>query len=359
MAQGAAARGIEIKVGILVTVCLVLLGLFIWLLGDFGPSSGQDLFIDVESSASLKPGAPVKIAGVSAGRVTAIDYRGGAIDPKTNKPVLVRVHLSVDGDKLKSLNRDAQFYITTQGVLGEKYVEISPVPSAAPSLAAGDVVNGEPPLRLEMMALNANRVLRSLDRVLKKNEDKLSDIITETHSAVANANETMKVIRRAVERVDGVVQTAEPKVSLALDEFLAVEQEVKSLASAARSVVGDGSELRETIGNVRSLTGQVKSAVKPVVGDVRAALARYSSLATAGKGFVVDAKAFVADAKTMAGTSLGKVDRILEDIQVLSGRLKDGQGTIGALLSDREMYDDIREMMKDLRRHPWKFIWKE
>lgn len=53
------------------------------------------------------------------------------------------------------------------------------------------------------------------------------------------------------------------------------------------------------------------------------------------------------------------VRAILADTKVLTQRLKDGQGTIGALLSDREMYDDIREMMKDLKRHPWKFIWKE
>ena len=24
-----------------------------------------------------------------------------------------------------------------------------------------------------------------------------------------------------------------------------------------------------------------------------------------------------------------------------------------------EIDDDVREMMKDLKRHPWKFLWKE
>ena len=37
----------------------------------------------------------------------------------------------------------------------------------------------------------------------------------------------------------------------------------------------------------------------------------------------------------------------------------DGEGMIGALLNDREMYDDVWEMMKDFKRHPWKFLWKE
>ncbi len=30
-----------------------------------------------------------------------------------------------------------------------------------------------------------------------------------------------------------------------------------------------------------------------------------------------------------------------------------------ALLADQELYDDVKELLADLRRHPWKFIWKE
>jgi phospholipid/cholesterol/gamma-HCH transport system substrate-binding protein len=57
--------------------------------------------------------------------------------------------------------------------------------------------------------------------------------------------------------------------------------------------------------------------------------------------------------------TLGVIQGVLSDAKSISETLKSGQGTIGALLTDREMYDDIREMMKDLKRHPWKFIWKE
>ena len=36
-----------------------------------------------------------------------------------------------------------------------------------------------------------------------------------------------------------------------------------------------------------------------------------------------------------------------------------GRGAVGALLRDDEMYDDIRELIRELKRRPWRLIWKE
>ena len=39
--------------------------------------------------------------------------------------------------------------------------------------------------------------------------------------------------------------------------------------------------------------------------------------------------------------------------------LRAGKGTAGALLSRDEVYSDLRELIRDLKRNPWKFFWKE
>lgn len=338
-------RAIEIKVGLLVTVCVALLVMFVLLLGDFSMSRGGELYLDVDTSAALKPGAPIKVAGVNAGKVSSVEYRGGEVDPATGRPVFVRVTLGIDEDKLATLREDARFYITTQGVLGEKYVEIEPMGNAAPHVKPGAVVVGEPPLRLEIMAMNANRVLSSLANVLRDNERHLTDIIV-------NTSEVTRVARRVADRVDTLLADNAPKVGVALDELLAIEAEVKTLAATANAVLGDGSELRSAVRNVSALSASVRAAVGPVVGDVRGTLARYGALADSGRDLVAEARA-------MAGRSLSAVDAILADVQEITARVRSGEGTIGAFLADKEMYDDVREMMKDLRRHPWKFIWKE
>jgi len=338
-------RAIEIKVGILVTVCVALLVVFVVLLGDFSMSGGGRIFLDVDTSAALKVGAPVKVAGVPSGKVTAVDYRGGAVDPAVGRPVQVRVTLTVADEKLATLRRDARFYITTQGVLGEKYVEIEPRGVDAPLLGPDAVVEGEQPLRLEIMAMNANTVLSSLSELLRKNEGNLDDIISD-------AAATMRTVRKVAERADVLLADNSPKVGQVIDDLLEVEAEVKKLAVAANAVIGDGSEARTAILNISALSGDVREAIGPVVTDVRRTLAKYGDLADSGRDFV-------GEVREVAARSLGNVDAVIADVKAVTSKIRDGQGTIGALLADKEMYDDIREMMKDLKRHPWKFIWKE
>jgi phospholipid/cholesterol/gamma-HCH transport system substrate-binding protein len=48
----------------------------------------------------------------------------------------------------------------------------------------------------------------------------------------------------------------------------------------------------------------------------------------------------------------GRADRVL-------GRLEAGEGTGGALLKDPALYDELRTLVTDLRKHPWKVLWKD
>jgi len=340
-----AERNIEVKVGLLVAICLGLLVAFIIVLGGVSSSSGAKLYLDVDTSATLKAGAPVKVAGVPAGKVTGVEYRGGSIDPTTGKPVFVRVTLAVDADKLATLRKDTRFYITNQGVLGEKYVEIEPVSTEGPALTEGEIVAGEPPLRLEIMAMNANRVLASLSNVLRKNEKAIDEMIV-------NAAGAMATVKRTVDRVDLLLAAAAPKIDEVITKAIKVEDEVLVVLAGVNAVIGDGNELRALVRNAAGLAADARQQLAPLTGDARLAIQRYASLGEKAETMLAEVN------KDLSG-AVEAVKAILSDAKVLTQRLKDGQGTIGALLSDREMYDDIREMMKDLKRHPWKFLWKE
>ena len=46
-------------------------------------------------------------------------------------------------------------------------------------------------------------------------------------------------------------------------------------------------------------------------------------------------------------------------VQVVMANIKQGKGTAGALLVDQQIYDDLKELVRDLKRNPWKFFWKE
>ncbi len=341
----AGEKHIEVKVGVLVVICLALLVTFIVVLGGVSSSRGETLYVDVDTSATLKVGAPVKVAGVPSGKVTGVEYRGGEIDPAVNRPVFVRVTLSVDKDKLASLRRDSRFYITNQGVLGEKYVEIEPVSHEGPTLSANDIVVGEPPLRLEIMAMNGNRVLASLSNVLRKNEKAIDEMIV-------NAAAAMSTVKSAVERIDGLLVTGAPKVDAFLTKALVLEDEILKAVQGVNAVIGDGSEMRALVQNASLLAADARAQISPLSGSVKQALDRYTAVGE-------KAEAMLGALDKEVNATLDVINGVLSDAKSISSALKSGKGTIGALLTDREMYDDIREMMKDLKRHPWKFIWKE
>ena len=47
------------------------------------------------------------------------------------------------------------------------------------------------------------------------------------------------------------------------------------------------------------------------------------------------------------------------DAQVILAHVKKGEGSVGALVMDEQVYDDLQEMVRDLKHNPWKFFWRE
>lgn len=49
---------------------------------------------------------------------------------------------------------------------------------------------------------------------------------------------------------------------------------------------------------------------------------------------------------------------VVNDLDESLARIKRGEGTVGRLLSDDSIYEDLEAMIKDLRHNPWKLFWK-
>ena len=122
--MAARERNIELKVGLLVLVALALFGGFVFVLGEYRTGDRERIEVDFTTSADLKAGAPVKIAGVTVSKVKDVAFWGGRPDPNTGRPVQVRVGLDLDREMAKTVREDANAFISTLGILGEKYVEI-------------------------------------------------------------------------------------------------------------------------------------------------------------------------------------------------------------------------------------------
>ena len=47
------------------------------------------------------------------------------------------------------------------------------------------------------------------------------------------------------------------------------------------------------------------------------------------------------------------------DARAIVAHVRAGRGTVGAIVMDEELYDDIQEMLRDLKHNPWKLFWRE
>ena len=125
-------KGIEVLVGFFVLLGLlglVFLSLKAANLASFGQRSGYTVTARFDNIGGLKVRAPVRSAGVTVGRVTAI-----ALDARSFQGV---VTLEIDKDVL--FPKDSSAKILTAGLLGDQYVGIEPGGNEA-NLGTGDVI---------------------------------------------------------------------------------------------------------------------------------------------------------------------------------------------------------------------------
>jgi len=345
-------HALEVKVGILITLCGGVLAAFIILLGDFGIANGEVLYMDVPTSANLKSGAHVKIAGVRAGKVTKIDYLGGETDSETGKPVYVRVTLTIERDKFVSLREDANIFITSVGVLGEKYVEINPGSPDAERMKAGSIVDGKPPMQLALMTSNVSALLSSLNTILDENKENLGGLIAATA-------DTVKSFKSTSERLEGLLERNESRIDEAVEGVVKIEKEVEKLVASGNNAIGDGEELKAAIKDVRLIAQDLRQNTGPILGNIRSAVSKFKGAGDTAQSLMKNVEKVVGSTAGKMENTFTEVEGVVKDVKVMTQRLKSGKGTIGALLSDTEMYEDIKELVKDLKRHPWKFLWKQ
>jgi phospholipid/cholesterol/gamma-HCH transport system substrate-binding protein len=53
-----------------------------------------------------------------------------------------------------------------------------------------------------------------------------------------------------------------------------------------------------------------------------------------------------------------KLEKVADSLDAVLNQVRTGQGTVGKLIYDQGLYDDVEAMVKDLRQNPWKLLSK-
>lgn len=181
----------EAKTGLIVVVCLVVLGALLMKVANFNPfGKGTIVKTRFHFAAGVKKHSPVRLSGVDVGEVKGIRIIDG-------DQTLVELDLWVgDGVRVRS---DSQAFITTLGLMGEKYIEIK-AGAAATYAAEGDLIEGKDPVRLEdlvekatkigedisAMAKDISTLAKSVDRTVADNRQKIDHIFENLETTSEN-----------------------------------------------------------------------------------------------------------------------------------------------------------------------------
>lgn len=310
----------QVRVGIFLIIGLAGLALGIFVVGQTGHVFGQRyrLVTLMQSAAGLVPGAPVQVAGQSAGQVTRIDWIQPARRPESGQAVAV--WLAVDLEVQNLVRTDSRARLRTEGLLGDRLIDIEPGTAAAEILRDGDTLTAIEALDYQVALDQASDAITSLTELVGNlteltqgmlaGEGTLGQMVTDQalYEHLVDLSGTMGRFLTRVTSGEGFFGRLLEDEAL-YDRFASAAASLEELASSA--VAGEG-----TLGR----------------------LIRSDSLYTALTGVAIQA------------------DSLLKKMQ-------DGQGALGKMLSDDAVYEEVlrtlvelNAILEDVRANPAKYI---
>jgi phospholipid/cholesterol/gamma-HCH transport system substrate-binding protein len=130
---------LELTVGVFVLLglaCLAYLAINLGKMEIYG--EGYQIFANFDGASGLKTGAAVEVAGVEVGRVMSI-----RLTPQYQARVSIKLQTGL------KIHDDAIASIRTKGIIGDKFVKLSPGSSEKLVPQGGTIINTEAGIDLE------------------------------------------------------------------------------------------------------------------------------------------------------------------------------------------------------------------
>lgn len=258
----------EAKVGAFTIIAAVLLGYLCAYIGGwhFGTEKGYELQAVFRQVNGLQSGSIVRYAGVQVGSVRSIMTDGSG--------AIVTLHLNDD----VKIPKDAYITITGDGIMGEKFVGISPGTVANGEFyAPGEQARGYDEQGLNEMIATANTVLLDVQKLVSslqtvfgdaKVQQALVDSALSMQSITANINDMTAAMSR-------VAVDSEQDVRLIVNQLGAMAQNMAAVSARLDTMLADidnngqtASDMRQAIANLRQTGERVERMAQALEGIV-------------------------------------------------------------------------------------------
>lgn len=177
------------RLGLFIVTTLLIFGFAVFWIGSkqFLFHSTYRLQAEFQNVAGLADGAAVRVGGIHEGTVRRID-----LPPRPDQKV--RVVMDLHQRTRAVIKKDSVAAIKAEGLVGDKYVEISFGSNGSPMVNDGDVIHSEPPLDVADLVKKANQLL-----------DSAGGAVQELDATVSNLNSISGKINRGSGTVGALV----------------------------------------------------------------------------------------------------------------------------------------------------------
>ncbi|MGE5752602.1 MAG: MlaD family protein [Deltaproteobacteria bacterium] len=313
----------EAKVGIFVVLGLVILTYFTFRVSKWGGIAGKgySLTVDFETAAGLEPKANVKMAGVPIGKVEEIQLVGN------------RARLVLRIDQGIRIPVDSVASIQTQGLLGEKYVELQPGKQTDRILPPGGrVANTQPPLNLDDMV----RKLSLIADDVKRFTDTLASTFG-TEEGKKALTEILQNVREATLVLRNVAGANEERLNRILANVDRLTGDLKDISSANKE------DVRITIANLRAFSQTLKEETPGLAKKLEAMGEQVS-------GVFGENRENIRESIENFKLASAKLDNTLSSAEKVMAKIDRGEGTLGKLVSDNTTIGTLNDTLEGINR---------
>ncbi len=388
------AFSLQIRIGVFILAGLGVFLAIIYLLGAQARyfERKYNLVAEFTEVGGLIEGATVRLAGVQIGRVTKV-----TLPPQPGGKV--RVTLTIAQRFADRIRQDSEARIVTQGLLGDKLVEIGIGSATSPTLRPGEHLTSREPFEMSQVIAEAGQALASIKRlattlnVVAERVDRTGTLDQVTRLAGAlntaldkveksgtldNVGAAAKSARRITEQVEKghgllhVLLYEEPETLRRLNALLSSTQDLVSKAQTADSAVSvflsddSGKAARsllaamEAIGRGAEKPGAGEGLLstllfdpeyRSVVEDVRTVARNFRDVSeTLARGQGLLGELMYGGEDTPFGQAAKDFRVAMANLRALSDRLKSGDGTLGALIEDPTVYENLVQFLDGAQR---------
>jgi phospholipid/cholesterol/gamma-HCH transport system substrate-binding protein len=345
----------QVRAGVFILVALIGIAGGVLLMGQktkMFVETGQ-LRIEMDDVAGLKEGAPVWLAGVDVGVVTRIDFS----DPQhSNK---VEILLEADHEALRKIGTDSKITIKTRGLMGEKYVDITP--SRQYSETPATVLQGTTVARLDDVLQKAGVTFDRLNVIvdnITQGNGTLGKLTTDPalYQNIVKLTGELNALAVTINHGEGslgkLARSPEPynRLITILNRADRTLQDIQSSEGTLNRLIYDKT-LYDKLVTLAEKSNQAAD-------DVRELNKKITSK-DGTLGMLINDRAFYDKGMVL----LTRADNSVTSIENITAKVNNGEGTAGRLVNDKELYErmnrmveDVDALVKDFKEQPRKYI---